>query len=211
MDTRIDAIQSMTDIPECVYIPQIQQASAQDEHLQHLKNYIIAGWPSTKHKFHSALRPYWSYRADLAVIDGVVMKGRCIIIPVVLKQQVLDQLHLNHMGIKKTKLLTCESVYWVDINTDIDKHIKSCNTCLEFQQMQSKEKIVHHNILLRPWEVLGADVFHFNNKNYLCIIDDHSKFLFIKRMEGPSTDNHHNKDHICRIWDTTKNNARHWH
>ena len=35
--------------------------------------------------------------------------------------------------------------------------------------------------------MLGADVFHFNNKNYLCIVDYHSKFPVIKRMEGLST------------------------
>ena len=64
------------------------------------KNMIITGWLSTKVKLHSDLRPYWSYRDDVAVIDGVVMKGRHIIIPEVLKQQVLDQLHLNQMGIK---------------------------------------------------------------------------------------------------------------
>ena len=133
MDIRIDTIQSMTDIPECISIPQIHQASVQDEHLQCLKIYIIAGWPSTKDELYSNLRLYWSYRDDLTVIDGVVMKDRCIVIPAVPKQQVLDQLHLNHMGIEKTNLLTHESVYWVDINTDIDKHIKSCNTCLEFQ------------------------------------------------------------------------------
>ena len=117
------------------------------------------------------------------------MKGRCIIMPAFLKQQVLDQLHLNLMGIKKTKLLTCESVYRVDINTDIDKHIKNCTMCLEFQQMQPKEKMVHHSIHLRPWDVLGADVFHFNNKNYLCLVDYHSKFPVVKRMEGLSTEN----------------------
>ena len=32
--------------------------------------------------------------------------------------------------------------------------------------------------------MLSADVFHFNNKNYLCIIDYHSKFPVIKRLEG---------------------------
>ena len=37
MDIRIDVIQSVTDIPECISISQIQQASVQDEHLQHLK------------------------------------------------------------------------------------------------------------------------------------------------------------------------------
>ena len=50
--------------------------------------------------------------------------------------------------------------------------------------MQPKVKIIHHNIPLRPWEVTGADVFHFNNKNYLCIIDYNSMFPVIKRLEG---------------------------
>ena len=60
--------------------------------------------------------------------------------------------------------------------------------CLEFQQAQPKEKIIHHDIPLRPWEVIGADVFHFNIKNYLCIVDYNSKFLVIKRLEGLSAE-----------------------
>ena len=32
--------------------------------------------------------------------------------------------------------------------------------------------------------MLCADAFDFNNKNYLCIIDYHSKFPVIKRLEG---------------------------
>ena len=65
----------------------------------------------------------------------------------------------------------------------IENHIKIV-THLGFQQTQPKEKMVHHNIPLRPWEVLGADVFHFNNKNYLCIADYHSKFPVIKRINS---------------------------
>ena len=80
-----------------------------------------------KDELHNNLRPYWSYRDDLVVMDGVVMKGRQILTPTALKQQVLDQLHTNHMGIEKTKLLICESLYCVDINTDIEKHIKLHN------------------------------------------------------------------------------------
>ena len=125
MDIRIDAIQSVTDIPECMSISQIQQASTQNDPLQCLKCFIIAGWLRMRDELHSNLRPYWSYRDDMVVIDGVVMKGRCILIPTNLKQQVLDQLHTNHMGIEKTKLLACESVYWADMNVDIEKHIKT--------------------------------------------------------------------------------------
>ena len=80
------------------------------------------------------------------------------------------------MGIEKTKLLAHECVYWHSINADIEKYIKQCATCLEFQQMQLKEKIIHHEIPLRPWEAVGGDVFHFNNINYLCVVDYNSKF-----------------------------------
>ena len=48
--------------------------------------------------------------------------------------------------------------------------------------------MIHHNIPLRPWEVLGAVVFHFNNKNYLCVVEYLSKFPVIKRIEGLSTE-----------------------
>ena len=153
---------------------------------------------------HSNLKPYWSYTDELAIIDGVLLKGRHIIIPTSLKQWVLDQLYSNHMGIEKTKLLAHESVYWSDINVDMEKYIKSCATCLEFQQTQPKEKIIHHDIPLRLWEVLSADVFHFNDKNYLCIVDYHSKFPMAKRLEGVISrkPNCHSKSHMCQIWHT---------
>ena len=89
---------------------------------------------------HNNLKPYWSYNDKLAVIDGVVMKGRCIIIPTSLKQQVLDQLHTNHMVIEKTKLLTHESVYWADINADIEKHIKTVLHVLNFSRHSLRRK-----------------------------------------------------------------------
>ena len=148
MNINIDTIQSATDILECVSMAQIQQASAQDDYLKCLKGFIITGWPSTKEELHADLKPYWSYRDKLPVIDGIVLKGRHIVIPNSPRQQVLNQLHTNHMGIEKTKLLPHKSVYWSSINADIEKYIKNCAKCLECQQMQPKEKIINHNIPL---------------------------------------------------------------
>ena len=62
METRVDTIQSATDIPEYMSISQVQQAMAQDEQLQCLKNIIIAGWPNITDELHINIRPYWSYR-----------------------------------------------------------------------------------------------------------------------------------------------------
>ena len=85
------------------------------------------------------------------------------------------------MGIEKMKLLAHECVYWYSKNADIKKYIKQCATCLEFQQMQPKGEIIHHDIPLRPWEVDRADIFHFKNVNYLCVVDYNSKFPIIRR------------------------------
>ena len=54
------------------------------------KNIIITGLLSTEDKLCIDIRPYWPYRDDLAVLDGVVMKGRHIIVPAELRQHVLD-------------------------------------------------------------------------------------------------------------------------
>ena len=149
MEVQADIIQTATDMPECLSMTELQQALSQDDHLQKLKNIKIAGWPDSKDKINAELKPFWSHRDKLAIIDGIILKGRHIIIPSNTKQ-VLDQLHTNHMGIEKTKLLAHKCGYWYSINADIEKYIKQCATCLEFQQTQPKEKIIHHYIPLRP-------------------------------------------------------------
>ena len=90
----------------------------------------------------------------------------------------------------------CKSVYWANINNNIENHVKNCSTCLEFQQMQPKKKIIHHDILLRTWEVLGADIFQQNNKNYLYVVDYQSKLLVIENGGVISRESDHNsKNH----------------
>ena len=54
------------------------------------------------------------------MVNGMVIKGKQIIITPQLQMQMSEQLHSNHMGVEKTKLLACESIYWLNINADID-------------------------------------------------------------------------------------------
>ena len=93
-----------------------------------------------------------------------------------------QQLH----GIEKAWFLARESVYWTNMNTDIEGMIKQYATCLEYQQLQ--EKSLHYAIPIRPWEVAGLDAFMINNKTLLCIVDYHSKFPIVKTLKSLSTD-----------------------
>ena len=89
MDIQVDAIQATTEMPECISVVEIQQASSINNHLQQLKGIIITGWPDSRDELHSDLQPYWPYRDELAVIDGIILKGKHILITNSLKEQVL--------------------------------------------------------------------------------------------------------------------------
>ena len=78
------------------------------------------------------LQPYWTFRDEIAMIDGTAIKGR-IIIPAVLQDKVLKQVHMNHLGTKKTRLLPYESIYWMAMNAGIEEMVKKCPSSLAFQ------------------------------------------------------------------------------
>ena len=48
------------------------------------------------------------------------MKGRRIVVLAYLQDRTIKKLHLNHIGIEKTRLLVCESIYWVNMNVNIE-------------------------------------------------------------------------------------------
>ena len=121
---KVDAIQMTTDIQE----------------------WIIAGWQEIKDQVQHDIWSYWSFGNDMEVISGIIMKGRHVIIPDALKAQELDQLHINHMGIEKTKLQACESIYWININDDIKNFIKIALHVLHFSR---------HNLRTR-WGIMTS-------------------------------------------------------
>ena len=101
MQLSINAIQIANNVPECMTIHESQQASSQDHHLQCLKGYIIQGWPEGRDQIPQVFRTYWTFSGDIAVVDGVIMKGRCTVVPDVLQKQVFQKLHINYIANEK--------------------------------------------------------------------------------------------------------------
>ena len=135
------------------------------------------------------LKPYWLFRDQITVIDWIAIKGRRKILPISLQDKAITQLHISHMDIDKTRVLACKSIYWMNININIEEAIKRFPTCLDYQVTCTKEKLMSNNIPGRPHESVKADIFTINNKHYLCIADYHSRFSNVKQVEGFSADN----------------------
>ena len=60
----------------------LARETEKDETLIALKNVIIKGWPNTRSECPQNLRKFWMFRDELSILDGLVLKGIRIVIPV---------------------------------------------------------------------------------------------------------------------------------
>ena len=82
-----------------------------DEVLLALKNQIIKGWLDNRTNCPIMLREYWSFRDELSILDGLVLKGTRIVIPKTCQNELLLKLHEGHFGVDCTKLRARDSIY----------------------------------------------------------------------------------------------------
>ena len=50
-----------------------------DDELDLLKHTIMQGWPSSIKQVSQVLQPYWTFREELTVEDGLILKGTRIV------------------------------------------------------------------------------------------------------------------------------------
>ena len=109
MGISICVIETCMDILDC-RAEEIHLVSIDDECIGVLSNYVLYGWPSRKAEVQKEAQPHWSFRDAITVMAHYERKNIIIIIPSSLQMKALDQLHVNHMGIERMRLLAWESI-----------------------------------------------------------------------------------------------------
>ena len=94
-----------------------------------LIHYILNGWPCDQRQLPQELHPYWNFRVDLSVEDGIASKGSRLLVSSTLQRKALDQIHEGHQGVEKCMLKARESVFWPGISDDIWETVEKCGIC----------------------------------------------------------------------------------
>ena len=89
---------------------QLRVATQEDDVLVLLKHIITQGWPS-KCQVPRELKPYWTFREELTIEDGLILKGVRIVIPNKKHESILKLIHEGHLGLNKCKLHAKKTVY----------------------------------------------------------------------------------------------------
>ncbi|XP_047484153.1 uncharacterized protein K02A2.6-like [Penaeus chinensis] len=160
----------------------LRQETSKDVILHGLKDVIIQGWPEKMKDLPRMLQPYWSFRDEISIEDGLVIKGSKFVIPASMQKIVLDRIHEGHQGITKCQLRAKDCVYWISINRDIEDLVQQCSICQETSRSHTKETLIPHELPTRPWQYVGTDLFHYGGNDFLIIAEYYSKFPVIRKM-----------------------------
>ena len=77
---------------------------------------------------------FWNERGNLTVHEGLLLRGKQIVIPSSLRTDVLRHLHDGHQGITKTRENANSSVWWPGLSKDIEKTVKNCVVCEKYRR-----------------------------------------------------------------------------
>ena len=155
-------------------LEQIRKHIKQDVELQELICTLKNGWPKVKSKCSTIIQPYWESRANITFIDGLLLNTDRIIIPQLLHQEMLQNIHQGHLGMVKCKRRARQSIFWPGMNKQIEKLIQRCHTCLKYMASKPKDPLMTHEVPNRSWEKVGSDLFHYAGRDYLIIVDYYS-------------------------------------
>ena len=152
-------------------IQQNKIETAKGKQLQLLIDTIHKGWPNSKHRCHDTTKPFWDSRLELTEIDGVILKGTRLVIPEVMKKEMLDRLHEGHQGMEKCKRRARQSCYWPSMNNQLEQIIRRYDICLNHLPSKSSEPLQPPPLPTKSWQKIGTDLFSCGTKNYLLITD----------------------------------------
>ena len=160
----------------------LKQETKLDRSLSRLYSVIVAGWPSEKQLLPDCLHPYWTYRDELSVQDGIIYKGCQVLVPQKLIPYMLKRIHSNHMGAESNIRMAREVMYWPGMRAAIHDMCSACSVCAQYSVTLPKEPMRSLPIPASPWQLISQDIFSLDDKSYLITVCHYSDWTEVDEL-----------------------------
>ena len=69
------------------------------------------------------------FKDELLAEDGLVFKGDRLVIPRMMRAEIIKQIHQGHGGVEGCLRRAREVIYWPGMNADVKDHVSKCDVC----------------------------------------------------------------------------------
>ena len=158
----------------------------------------MAGWPNDRHDVPPEARPYFDYRDELTVQDGIVYRGDRIVVPKSMRLEMKQKVHIGHLGINSCLRRARDTIFWPGMSSifftlffnipyssvfqKIRNYIETCGTCATYEVKQPAESPMISEQPERPWSKVASDLFSYGGKTFLATVDYYSNFIEVDHL-----------------------------
>ena len=128
------------------------------------------------------MKPYWSSRGELSVVQNILLKASRNVIPSSMRLEILDKIHEGHQGIAKCRERDKNSVWWPGLSREIQDLVQQCRVCA-LQRENKPEPLITTPLPDRPWQVVATDLFELKGVVFLIVIDYFSRYVEVAAMQ----------------------------
>ena len=140
-------------------------------------------------------KPFKNVWDQLTLLDDqyntlVLVNDEQVVVPQSARSTLLQQLHISHAGVKKTKLAAKEKFFWPNMNKDIVHLCESCPVCIKHLPSKPTRPIQGGTPikLLNPMDEVSVDLFYDRNQTYIVMADRYSGYFFFEKLKKEDTD-----------------------
>ena len=124
-------------------------------------------------------KPVWK---DLSIHEtGLIVIDKLIVPPEACRAKIVDLMHTSHCGESKSIHLAKERFYWPGMVGEVRTSVQKCKPCLALRKTQERETRISETAS-EPMSDIGSDIFEFQRKKYIVIVDRYSSFLICKQL-----------------------------
>ncbi|XP_043216310.1 uncharacterized protein LOC122378840 isoform X1 [Amphibalanus amphitrite] len=156
----------------------VRLATERDATLSRVLQYTRDGWPEDKSGESPELSAYRTKQGELSIQNGCLLWGARVVIPVKLRERVLQMLHDGHMGESHTKGFARMYVWWPNLDFDITQMVKACVTCQQYRHQAPVTPLSPWSLPSRPYERVHIDYCGpVEGKMLLIVVDAYTKWI----------------------------------
>ena len=173
--------------PPCLTMAELANAVANDTTLQKVITCISTTWAK---EISEDCQPYFRFRDELCVNNGLLLRGDKIVVPSCLQQRLLCLAHENHFGISKSKSRLRRSYWWPGMDKDVERAVRNCFCC---QQTPRESPVQITEWTTTPWYNLSMDIagpkYDYKGHTFylVSVIDDHSRYVITQVLRSIRT------------------------
>ena len=138
------------------------------------------------------LKPYMvpEIKHELCVIDGIVCRGLCIVVPLALQKRVVELSHRGHQGMSTAKSLLQTFCWFPGMDKAVENKVRECLPCQAVQPASNEQPIKSSELPSGPSQYVEMDFQGpYPNGDYI-MIDRYSRWpemVFFRNAPNANT------------------------